>query len=975
MNTLTPLLDWLASGSAPETFAVLAAKSLILLLLVVAATVLLRGASASRRHLAWAMGMGALVLLPILHLIAPQVPVGLLGAPTASTSSAPTASFTSTSNPMLVPAPGGGYDMAEGALMSDVFKAHESGVSFEAMADPSLAATAADESFAASPLTAPDLSAMAWLALIYLIGVAAVGGYYLMGWLRLAGWATSGEPVSDERLRQAMHDVLWELDVNRSVALRWTDRAVTPLTWGVFKPVVLLPRASEEWTDERIRMVLLHEVSHIQRLDALTQSLAQIACALFWINPLAWWGAAQMRAERERACDDCVLARGERPSTYAEHLLDIARSFKAATPSAAVSMAARSELEGRLLDILDGDRPRRAVTRASVGALAIAGAFVLLPLAALSPWSDAEASQPLAAFAFPPPTPPTAPPAPLTPSGFDAFFDLYDASGDEAIHEHSGADIERTFDVRAGQTFKLDTEVGCVKVESGRSDKLEVRVEHNLGSDFNVRFRQNGDGVSVEGKAERRNRRNNQNVCFHIVAPSRFDFDVETAGGSIQFEDDVDGQLDVRTAGGSITMNDVSGNVEARTAGGSIRLGDGGADADLNTSGGSITVGRIRGGANVRTSGGSIIVNGAGGDLSAITSGGSVTATLYGQPTKHARLETSGGSVSVTLPADVNLDLRASTSSGSIRSDFHPNHRKDRDRSGDRLDADIGRGGPELSMRTSGGNVTIRKAGSTSSEWNNVQRDWTTSQRDWSGTASTRAEAERIQAQAREIQAQARTTQAQAREIQAQARSAQAQAHRREARSHSRTVVDGRVTDDSYSYSYTDDDGVTRTYDSNDRLDAATQAVVRESLNAAAMGISDARREIAASRAELRSSGDDMGSAFAESILSLTEAALTMAMVDTLMIREAMDEARRDLRGDRLDIESDVADALREARQEIQAELVDAQRELGRALRQIDDDIADADSDRERQTLRQARARIEQQRRMIDDQLRQMRKK
>ncbi len=939
MDMLTPILDWLASGSAPATFAVLAAKSLILLLLVVAATVLLRGASASRRHLAWAMGMGALVLLPILHLIAPQVPVGLLDAPTASSSSSALVAI----DPMLIPAPNGGYDIADGAMLSDVFEANEAGVTFEAMTEPIFEVAEAPLVEPATAFGLPNLGVMAWLALIYLIGVVLVGGYYLMGWLRLAGWASAGEPVADERLRLAMHDVMWELDVNRSVALRWTDRAVTPLTWGVFKPVVLLPRASEEWTDERIRMVLLHEVAHIQRFDALTQSLAQIACALFWVNPLAWWGAAQMRSERERACDDCVLARGERASTYAEHLLDIARSFKAATPSAAVSMAARSELEGRLLDILDGERPRRAVTRASVGILAVVGAFVLLPLAALSPWSAAEAAQPYTAFGtFEAPAPPE---APLAPPGFDFHFDLDDVSPETHEHTH-GADIERTFDVRAGQTLKLDTEVGCVKVESGRSDKLEIHVEHNLGDDFDVRFRQNGDGVSVEGKVERNRRRNNQNVCFHVIAPSRFTYDVETAGGSIQFEDDVDGRLNVRTAGGSITISDVTGEVNARTAGGSIRMGDGGADAMLRTSGGSITVGRVRGSADVHTSGGSITVNGAGGDLSAVTSGGSVTATLYGQPTRRARLETSGGSVMVTLPANVNLDLRASTSSGSIRSDFHPNHRKDRDRSGDRLNADIGRGGPELTMSTSGGNVTIRKSG-------NARGDWTGSTRTDSRTNS-RSE------------------------------------------SRSRTVVDGRVTGDSYSYSYTDDNGVTRTYDSSDELDAATQAIVRESVSAAAMGIEEARREIAASRAELRSNSDQMGSAFAESVLSLTEAALTMAMVDTLLIREAMEEARREMHDERdeirretaqalvearqevaesrLEIEADVADALREARQEIEAELVDAQRELGRALREIDDDISDADSDRERQSLRQARTRVQHQLTLINQQLSQMRK-
>ncbi len=961
MDMFTPLLDWLAQGSAPATFAVLAAKSLILLLLVVAATVLLRGASASRRHLAWAMGMGALVLLPVLHLIAPQVPVGLLDAAGASASVASGAPDALESLPtaILVPTPDGGYDLADGAYLSDVFEANEAGVAFEGMIEPLDAHESAPS--ASMSLTLPHLNAMAWLALIYLVGIALVGGYYLMGWLRLAGWASAGEPVADERLRTAMHDVLWELDVNRSVALRWTDRAVTPLTWGVFKPVVLLPRASEEWTDERIRMVLLHEVAHIQRLDALTQSLAQVACALFWINPLAWWGASQMRAERERACDDCVLARGERASTYAEHLLDIARSFKAATPSAAVSMAARSELEGRLLDILDGDRPRRAVTRASVGILAVVGALVLLPLAALSPWSDAEAAQPYTAFAVAP-APPMAPEAPPAPPSL--HFEVEE-------HTH-GADIERTFDVRAGQTLKLETDVGCIRVESGRSDKLEIHVEHNLGDDLDVRFRQTSGGVEV--KADATNQRNrwgrSQNVCFHVIAPSRFDYDVETAGGSIQFEDDVDGRLDVRTAGGSITMRDVSGEVEARTAGGSIRMGDGGASAALNTSGGSITVGRVRGSADVRTSGGSITVSGAGGNLSAITSGGSVSATLYGQPTRRTRLETSGGSVAVTLPSNVNLDLRARTSSGRIRSDFHPDHRKDRDRSDDRLDAKIGRGGPELSMSTSGGNVTIRRAGSSS-----VQGSSSDS---WSGSA--RGSNSRHDARSAS---------------QSSARTDSRTNSRSETRSH--TVVDGRVTDSAYSYSYTDDDGVTHTYDSSGELDAATQAVVRESLNAATMGIDEARREIAASRAELRSSHDDMGSAFAESVLSLTEAALTMAMVDTLMIREAMEEARRELEDERheirretqqaliearqeaaenrLEIESDVADALREARIEIQAELSDAKRELGRALRQIDDDIDDADSDRERQSLRQARTRVQHQLNLIDNQLQQMRKK
>ena len=53
------------------------------------------------------------------------------------------------------------------------------------------------------------------------------------------------------------------------------------------------------------------------------QLLAQIACALHWFNPLVWFAAWRLGLERERACDDLVLASGVRPSAYAGHLLEI----------------------------------------------------------------------------------------------------------------------------------------------------------------------------------------------------------------------------------------------------------------------------------------------------------------------------------------------------------------------------------------------------------------------------------------------------------------------------------------------------------------------------------------------------------------------------------------------------------------------------------------------------------------------------
>ena len=173
----------------------------------------------------------------------------------------------------------------------------------------------------------------------------------------------------DRRLLEFTRDLSDDIGLKTPVRLLLSHRSITPMTWGITWPSVLLPRDATGWSDERRRMILLHELAHVKRRDCMVQFVV-------------WMAVRKMHIERERACDDMVLDSGFQGSDYAVHLLDIAKSLRAAPLSAltTVAMAHRSHFETRLLAILDPRLHRAAWGRiaSSVFAMTVVSGTVAL---------------------------------------------------------------------------------------------------------------------------------------------------------------------------------------------------------------------------------------------------------------------------------------------------------------------------------------------------------------------------------------------------------------------------------------------------------------------------------------------------------------------------------------------------------------------------------------------------------------------
>lgn len=365
-----------------------ALKATLLLAVVALLCLTLRRLSAATRHLLWTLSLGAALLLPFLSAIAVwDVPV--LPAPLSSLSPAPMTQLTGTAvEPERLPEEGLRRSLkVSPEIISSEPEIYGAEPPLNPVGSRFQLAKASAVPAQTQQNSATFLSAIVdWALAVWFVGVLLFLCKLLVGLIATSSLTRGAVEFKDPKMSGLFSALLTELQLTGRVRLLRSERTLMPVVCGVFHPTVLLPASADDWSEERSRMVLLHELTHVTRRDCLTQMLAQIACAFYWFNPVVWHAAKRLRVEREQACDDYVLSIGTKASDYAHHLLEIARYLQERSvfqwsQTTTVAMARRSQLEGRLLAILSKENKRRAMSQAVTAGVT---ALLLLLFSALA---------------------------------------------------------------------------------------------------------------------------------------------------------------------------------------------------------------------------------------------------------------------------------------------------------------------------------------------------------------------------------------------------------------------------------------------------------------------------------------------------------------------------------------------------------------------------------------------------------------
>jgi WD40 repeat protein/beta-lactamase regulating signal transducer with metallopeptidase domain len=175
---------------------------------------------------------------------------------------------------------------------------------------------------------APRRSPLSWplagvLAAVWLLGALVCLSHALGRLALLYRCARRARPVGGEEWTDRVASLAARCGV-RAVALRESPAITSPLTLGLFRPVILLPLDRRHWPAAQRALILGHEFAHVRRRDFLAGLVAELAACLCWFHPLVRWLTARLRLEQEYAADAWVASALTDSADYVRFLARLA---------------------------------------------------------------------------------------------------------------------------------------------------------------------------------------------------------------------------------------------------------------------------------------------------------------------------------------------------------------------------------------------------------------------------------------------------------------------------------------------------------------------------------------------------------------------------------------------------------------------------------------------------------------------------
>ncbi len=269
----------------------------------------------------------------------------------------------------------------------------------------------------------------------------------------------------------------------------------------------------------------------------------------------------------------------------------------------------------------------------------------------------------------------------------------------------------------AGGTLTLSTDVGSLSVVGGTTSHVTFKMQaEGLEPNrdvFHIVSRTTPDGVRIS--VTRRSHffhgwfnwlhwfgLSHDHVRLSVAVPSAYRLELRTAGGSITVRN-IGAAVRATSSGGDADVQDVTGALDVQTAGGDINARNVQGTIHLNSSGGDLTISHSSGPLTLHTAGGDIIIRNANGPVRASSAGGDIHAEVAAA--HRIRLSTAGGDITLRLPQDVHAAVTAEAVGGSVDCDFPLSTTQKS--AGDELKGTIGGGGPHISLHSAGGDIHI----------------------------------------------------------------------------------------------------------------------------------------------------------------------------------------------------------------------------------------------------------------------------